>query len=108
MLKRVPIRQEFEQMAARGATAQVRTILLSPPIPNSTRHNRRSISVACTATLKMILHTFISSGGACRKPHTLSTCGIYNKPRSRPLSVSLTSTSGDSLLIEAGLKYNWD
>jgi hypothetical protein len=32
----------------------------------------------------MVLHTFISSGGACRKPHTLSTCGTYNKPRSRP------------------------
>jgi hypothetical protein len=102
MLKRVPTRQEFEQMAARGRLHKEDNTV----IPTDSELDE--VSVACTATLKMILHTFISSGGACRKPHTVSTCGIYNKPRSRPLSVSLTSTSGDSLLIEAGLKYNWD
>ena len=101
MLKRVPTRQEFEQMAARGRLHK-RTILLSPPIPSSTRRNRRSTSVVCTATLKTILHTFISSGGALLKPHT--KCGIYNKPGSRPLSVSLTSTSSDSLPIEAAVQ----
>jgi hypothetical protein len=66
MLKRVPTRQKFEQMAARGRLhKQDNTVI---PTDSELDEAQSPVDLGRrTATLKMVLHTFISSGGACRK-----------------------------------------